>query len=293
MKNNFLKESEDLLSKIETDEQLVAVKQDEVKHAKLNVETNKQIKTKSARFEKNLYNFVAVFTAILFIGSLLYCVTFLPAFGDGVNNPTLNEIIDKYIGDGVIDTGAINFVTGMILDYRAFDTLGESFVLFTAVVCVMILLQGFKDKETIREKFKIVEDPILQTTCSILVPIILLYGAYVVLNGSISPGGGFSGGAIMGAGLILYAITFGFNNSERFFKQKTFKVITSLSLLTYCACKTYSFFTGANHLHSVIPLGTPGAILSGGIIFILNVCVGFVVACTMFGFYSLFKKGEI
>ena len=46
-------------------------------------------------------------------------------------------------------------------------------------------------------------------------------------------------------------------------------------------------------MHSVIPLGEPGAILSGGIIFILNVCVGLVVTCTMFGFYSLFKKGEI
>ena len=294
MKNkNFLGESQDLLSNIENDEDLVVNYDDTIKAKRPNKQATAAIKKKSHKFESGIYYFIAIVASLLFICSLLYCVTFLPVFGDELNNPTLNEIIDKYIKDGIGDTGATNFVTGMILDYRAFDTLGESFVLFTAVTCVMILLQGFKDNATLKEKFKIVQDPILQITCSILVPIILLFGAYVVLNGSISPGGGFSGGAIMGAGLILYSIAFGFNNSERFFKQKSFKVITSLSLLTYCGCKTYSFFTGANGMHSVIPLGEPGAILSGGIIFILNVCVGLVVTCTMFGFYSLFKKGEI
>ena len=41
-------------------------------------------------------------------------------------------------------------------------------------------------------------------------PVILLYGMYIVLNGHLSPGGGFSGGAVMGAGLILYLNAFGF-----------------------------------------------------------------------------------
>ncbi|MCX4316273.1 MAG: hypothetical protein OSJ52_06505, partial [Lachnospiraceae bacterium] len=48
---------------------------------------------------------------------------------------------------------------------------------------------------------------------------------------------------------------------------------------------------GANHLESFIPKGTPGAILSSGLILPLNICVGMVVACTMYGFYAVFRKG--
>ena len=53
------------------------------------------------------------------------------------------------------------------------------------------------------------------------------------------------------------------------------------------------FYTGANEIHSVIPLGTPGAILSSGLILILilNICVGIVVAGTMYTFYVMFRKG--
>jgi multicomponent Na+:H+ antiporter subunit B len=63
--------------------------------------------------------------------------------------------------------------------------------------------------------------------------------------------------------------------------------------MVYCLAKSYSFFTGANHLESHIPLGTPGAILSSGLILILNICVGMVVACTMYSFYALVRRGRI
>ena len=53
------------------------------------------------------------------------------------------------------------------------------------------------------------------------------------------------------------------------------------------------FFTGANGLNNHIPKGTPGAILSGGLILPLDIAVGIVVCCAMFGFYSLFKRGSI
>ena len=89
------------------------------------------------------------------------------------------------------------------------------------------------------------------------------------------------------------ANAFGFEQTDRFFTRKTYSIITVASLLFYSAAKSYSFFTGANHLESGIPKGIPGAIVSGGLILPLNICVGMVVACTMYGFYSLFRKGEI
>ena len=119
----------------------------------------------------------------------------------------------------------------------------------------------------------------------------LVFGIYIVLNGHLSPGGGFSGGAVLGSGLILYLNAFGFQKTERFFTEKIYRRITLCALTFYCMAKSYSFFTGANHLKSGIPLGTPGTILSSGLILPLNICVGLVVACTMYAFYALFRKG--
>ena len=119
----------------------------------------------------------------------------------------------------------------------------------------------------------------------------MLFGIYILVNGHLSPGGGFSGGAIMGAGLILHVNAFGYKKTQRFFNEKTYKRVTVGALSFYCIAKSYSFFTGANHIPSGIPLGTPGAIISSGLILPLNICVGLVVACTMYAFYTLFKKG--
>lgn len=294
---NLINKEEDILSSI--DETKYLEKEVEIQHEHLHVEekTKVEIRRRNVALTRKIYVVLATLAAIFFVGVLVYGVSFLPTFGaDG--NPTQNEIIDKYIQDGIDNTGATNFVTGMILDYRAFDTLGESFVLFTAVTCVFILLKETRqNRKPKQDAFVLTTDPILRSCCSIIVPIILLFGVYVILNGSISPGGGFSGGAIIGAGLILYSLVFGHEKMQKFFNIKVFKTITSCSLLCYCLCKAYSFFTSVNGYYNffdtLIDLQTPGNIFSGGLIFILNVCVGLVVSCTMYGFYSLFKRGEI
>ena len=232
---------------------------------------------------------------------LIYTIFQLPLFGDPTN-PAVNDVVKRYVEKGLEETGAVNMVAGMILDYRAFDTFGESSVLFLAVTCVMMLLlrdqnniDREEDLQAAREK--IIEreagDLVLRSATALIMPCILLFGIYVVLNGHISPGGGFSGGAVMGAGLILCSAAYGSEAVGRFFNIRTFRTITSAALLCYGASKAYSFFTGANNLPTGIPLGTPGAIFSSGLILVLDICVGMVVACTMYGFYCLFAKGDI
>ncbi|MDD5901025.1 MAG: MnhB domain-containing protein [Lachnospiraceae bacterium] len=248
-----------------------------------------------------LYAIMAVLLCLIIIVTLLVTVSYLPEFGQP-DNPNNNEVVRKYNEMGLEETGATNIVAGMILDYRAFDTLGESHVLFVAAVCVMILLrlELTKDgkptdkKRAAEENDRLYEpknDKILQLSAKILVPIIIMYGIYVILNGHLSPGGGFSGGAIIGAGLILYVNAFGFKEATKILNRKNYAVISVVPLLFYALAKGYSFFTGANHLESGIPKGTPGHILSSGLILPLNICVGLVVACTMYHFYTLFRKG--
>ena len=93
------------------------------------------------------------------------------------------------------------------------------------------------------------------------------------------------------AGLVLYLMAFGFRRTGRFFTARTYRVVTTAALCFYCLAKSYVFFTGANGLESGIPLGTPGSIFSAGLILPLNLCVGAVVACTIYAFYVMFRKG--
>ena len=247
---------------------------------------------------RKLYRVFSVIFCIALVLVLLTMVSYLPTIGE-VSNPVNNEVSRRYIENGLQETGAVNIVTGMILDYRAFDTLGESHVLFIATCTVLILLRVDKKKgkggqEDAEENDRVYEpknDIILQPVARILVPPIIIFGIYVILGGHLGPGGGFSGGAVIGAGLILYLNAFGFVKTERFFTAKTYKWMSFCALACYALSKCYSFYTGANHIKSVIPLGTPGAILSSGLILILNICVGIVVAGTMYTFYVMFRKG--
>lgn len=249
---------------------------------------------------KQLYRVMSVVLCLGVILTLLWTVAALPVTGDA-DNPDNNEVAARYIERGLQETGAVNIVTGMILDYRAFDTFGESCVLFIGSCCVLLLLRLDGDgknreleklvAETNDRHFEPKDDIILQKCSCVLVPVIFIFGIYIVLNGHLSPGGGFSGGAVIGAGLILYLNAFGYKKMEKLFTEKLYKRITLCALTFYCLAKSYSFFTGANHLESGIPLGAPGAILSSGLILPLNICVGLVVACTMYTFYTLFRKG--
>ena len=90
-------------------------------------------------FNKLYKVFAIIFCIFLFL-LLAWNVSYLPPLG-AADKAVNNEVPKRYIESGIEETGAINFVTGMILDYRAFDTLGESNVLFCATITVLILLQ--------------------------------------------------------------------------------------------------------------------------------------------------------
>ena len=268
-------------------------------------ETDHKEKTIAERYavwhQKDGYNFfrkayvmASCFIAVCIIATLLLTVSYMPPYGQA-SNPANNEVTERYIEKGMEETGAVNIVAGVILDYRAFDTFGESCVLFVAACSVMMLMKkGQKGKsEEMISNYNPKRDPIVKNLAMVLVPFNLMFGIYVVFNGHLSPGGGFSGGAIMGASLILFSSAYGYRKVRTIITEKCVKIVTFVSLTFYAVAKGYSFFTGANHLHSIINPGTPGRIMSAGIILPLNIAVGFVVTMTMYSFYALFTKEEI
>ncbi|MGM9536797.1 MAG: hydrogen gas-evolving membrane-bound hydrogenase subunit E [Candidatus Onthomonas sp.] len=241
----------------------------------------------------------------------LFCITLavvltlvvvnLPPFGDPAN-PTNNEVSRRYIEQGIEETGAVNLVAGMILSYRVFDTFGESNVLFLAATCVTILLRRDDKNTTTRDLRELSReeradkrdrDVVLRTSVLLLMPVCIMVGFYVMLFGHLSPGGGFSGGSILGGGLILYSRTFGSQSVQKFFNQHISDVVRVVCLMGYGLILIYYVFTGTNGLDNHIWLGIPGHIISSGIIMPINVMVGFVVTCTIYSFYALFSKGEV
>jgi multicomponent Na+:H+ antiporter subunit B len=242
------------------------------------------------------YNALSVAIGLGLTGVLTYTVSRLPPFGDP-SNPTNNEVPRKFIEDGIQDSGALNVVASMLFEYRAFDTLGEAAVLIAAVCAVLILLRNDGGLNTFHAFRRDLEDPkqdiILKNMSFLLVGVILVFGAFVVMNGHLSPGGGFSGGAILGAGLILYVVTFGTTQAYKFLNYKTCSYVLSFSLLFYIVVKGYSFFTGANQIGYKFPLGTPGELFSAGLVMPLNISVGLIVACSMYMIYILFSKGVL
>ena len=87
--------------------------------------------------------FIAVFLLVSYV-----CFKDLPEFG----HPIL-RVGSTYLREGFMKTGAANLVASVILDYRAFDTLGEATILFTAVIGVLAVARRIGRKK-VEEKVK-------------------------------------------------------------------------------------------------------------------------------------------
>lgn len=76
-------------------------------------------------------------------------------------------------------------------------------------------------------------DIILRTGASIMVPLILLWGLYVLIHGALGPGGGFQAGVILAAGFILYTAAFGLGETKKILTMKRVLLLASTGLLIY------------------------------------------------------------
>ncbi|MCX6693175.1 MAG: hypothetical protein NT074_01275 [Methanomicrobiales archaeon] len=81
---------------------------------------------------------IALITILVFAGSLLMIVT---NFQFGV--PIKSDMDDYFLKFGQVQTGTNNQCTSVTFDFRGFDTLGESTVLFTAVMGVALMFRRF------------------------------------------------------------------------------------------------------------------------------------------------------
>lgn len=217
-------------------------------------------------------------------GLLIYGTLDMPYFGSA-QAPIHLHVAPRYIHESMQEIGIPNIVTSVLASYRAFDTLGEVAVIFTAGMGVLALLsvarRAMDDAELDSINDSIHEQHlILRIVFKILIPFILLFALYVQFHGDYGPGGGFQAGVIFAAAIILYAMLFGLSTARRVINQTFTKLLAAIGLLIYGGVGVISLFKGGNFLDYNVLADDPIAGQHLGIL-LIELGIGCTVASIM------------
>jgi multicomponent Na+:H+ antiporter subunit B len=186
----------------------------------------------------------------------------------------LNLTARYYAEHTAQDIGAANIVTAIIVTYRGLDTLGEVTVLFlTAAIVGLVLAHGRRTGEGPRRELP-PSGELLVTGSRLLVPLILLLGVYVFVNGHLTPGGGFQGGAILASAVLLVLLT----DPLLRFGHGLIAAIESTAGLVFVGIGVLGVFLAGGFLDNrILPVGDLGALFSAGAIPIIYSFIGLKV----------------
>ena len=140
---------------------------------------------------------------------LLWAGQDFPEWGDVESPASQSPVSSHFIGNTGLDTEVPNMVTAVLADYRGFDTMFETVVVFIAGIAVIAILSGSTIGRRRRKDHEVEAEPdiIVTNTVRLIIPILQIFAFYVLAHGHVSPGGGFQGGVVMGASFILIAIS--------------------------------------------------------------------------------------
>lgn len=260
---------------------------------------------------------IGLIITILTGAFLIYAAVDFPAWSDP-NSPASTYLSPYFIENSMKDTSVPNFVTSLLADYRGFDTMFETTVIFTAGLVCFILLRilGLKAPETrhyrhvltgvtirLEKGRKIPEsddferiddlwtppDLIIKTGCRLLIPFIQLFGLYVIAHGHSSPGGGFQGGVTLGASIILLAIAYDLRTAIGRISEKVVAILCPIGVSIYAGTGALCLLLGENFLDykalaSVLHVDPIMARSHG--IFMVEIGVGIAVMTTMLWIYN-------
>jgi multicomponent Na+:H+ antiporter subunit B len=179
----------------------------------------------------------------------------MPRFGEP-KNPTNLHVVNRYLEKGEEEAGCKNVVTDIILNYRGYDTMGEVTVIFTALCAALAILKrenfytSFSLLDTSPNKTSIV----VRVIVSLMFPLILLFGMYVILHGEDSPGGGFQGGTVIAASLILFTLVFGFRYTLNKLSPKLREFFENAAPLTFFLVGILGIMVGIEFLSFMLPI---------------------------------------
>jgi multicomponent Na+:H+ antiporter subunit B len=265
---------------------------------------------------------IGLLIVLLCGGLLVYGTADFPDWNDPAS-PASSHVSPYYIEQSIPDTSVPNIVTAVLADYRGYDTMFETAVIFSAGIACFFLLRVFSVKSpevrmyrhkttgiTLRiEKggrlpdesadFERIDDLwvpydlIVQATCRLVIPFIQLFGLYVIAHGHHSPGGGFQGGVILGASVILYAVSHDLRSALKRIGEKAAALMSITGIFIYAGTGALCLVLGANFLDYKALAGLLGVdpitARSHGIL-IVEIGVGIAVMATMIWIYYILSS---
>lgn len=138
------------------------------------------------------------------------------------------------------------------------------------------------------------DDLIVKVISRLIIPFIQLYGVFIIIHGHLSPGGGFAGGAILGAGFILYTLAFGLEKGNKKMPHSISSKVEAGGIIWYILMGFIGIAVGNHFLtnrESGILMGQTGDVISAGFIPLITLGIGLKVGSTLVTlFHSLIEE---
>lgn len=225
---------------------------------------------------------VGIFAAVLIVLSLDSNPLF-PAFGTFDIATRISSDYFKNLEEANIS----NVVTAIVVGYRSFDTLGEITVLFISAIGVGLLVNTHGKSK--RMDLEFTPNFMLRVGSRIIFVLMVILSVYIILHGHLTPGGGFQGGAIISSGLLLLYLA---DDSFRS-NLKRFKLVESFAGIGLIFAGILGLVLQGAFYANILPLGSFGMLLSGGIIPVLYVLIGLKVGSEIAGMVDHFLTEEV
>jgi multicomponent Na+:H+ antiporter subunit B len=209
---------------------------------------------------------------------LVWGLAGLPDFGDyqGVYGQLLNHV-------AVPERSTTDVVTAVNFDYRGFDTLGEEFILFAAVIGVASILRTLRGERIRRPDDDAAGRNVPETSLLVrvtglgLVAPTILVGIYIVAHGHQTPGGGFQGGVILATALLLTYLSADYMTMRAVGPTWVIELAEGLGAAGFALIGLGGLVFGSAFFENFLGKGTPGELPSAGTIPLSNAAVGLAV----------------
>lgn len=240
--------------------------------------------------------FVAAGVVLITAGCLIWGLAAAPPFGKADAAPHVH-IAPFYLRDTPTSIGIPNVVTAVLASYRAFDTLGELAVIFTAGIGVLSLLGRRKPgapgpapvKRQVRTSATVFVGPdhvVPRVVGKVLLPGILMYAMFIQFHGEIGPGGGFAAGVILATGIALYTLLFGVRRARQAVPARIIEATAAAGLLLFLCVGLLTVALGGSFLDYDMLGDAPAGQQLG--ILLVELGVGATVAAVMVAVFSAF-----
>jgi multicomponent Na+:H+ antiporter subunit B len=224
-------------------------------------------------------------TTVFIVGAVglgvlcLWGITGLPDFG--VSESIYSRVLQQV---ALEERKATNIVAAVTFDYRGYDTLMEEVILFSAVLATALMLRPKPDEEeeppddeAIGFESPDVSDAVRIFCLGLVGPSILL-SLYVVAHGHLTPGGGFQGGVMLATAPLMIYLGGEFVAFRKLSPVTIVEPAEGIGAGGFVLVGTAGLWVAGSFLQNFLPLGDPGALLSAGMIPVVNLLVGLAVA---------------